>query len=280
VPPGDVPAQGSIQDWARRIRYEWFQKVAGPESWIVLAHHADDLAETVLMRICRGAGLGGMPSMLPLKGNLWRPLLALTREDIQNLASRLKILHREDSSNAKMDYSRNRLRHRILPELEKLYPGVRTNLCLFSQDSRQWLDLLAEHETAADSPETWQRLQKAPASQRILDRIHREWGSGVQVSRTFLGQVYETLAEGRTGVFQIDAAHEIRLHDGLLELKTITQPISARWMQYRQSLVGSALPRRLGRKSRWEDEAFGEREPDKRQRGEKVSNDEWPPKKS
>lgn len=282
VPTEERPAQG-IQDWARQVRYRWFEERAADDAWIVLAHHADDLAETVLMRIARGAGLGGLPSMHLLKDNLWRPLLGLSRSDIQILASRQKIVHREDSSNAKMDYSRNRVRHLILPELEKLYPGVRKNLCALAEASQQWIDLLRQPEQdlgASESAAAWKALQRAPGCQRILDRIHEEWGSAVAVTRSFLEQVYQALCDEQAGVFQIDAAHEIQTDRGRLVLRIVDQPLSARWKQYRRSLVGSVLPTRLGGHSQWKDGKQRGKQPEGTGNKAKVFRDESPLKKS
>lgn len=278
IPAEERPEQG-IQDWARQVRYHWFAEQARNDAWIVLGHHADDLAETVLMRIARGAGLGGLQGMHVLKGNLWRPLLKLSRAEIQNLAARQKIVHREDSSNAKMDYSRNRIRHLILPELEKLYPGVRRNLCTLAEASQEWIALLDQSPALDGSENTasWRALQKAPGCQRILDRIHHEWGSDVSLSRSFLEQVYEALCSERATVFQVDVAHELRTAEGRLELINIDQPISARWKQYRRSLLGSDLPTRLSRRSQWVDDKSREKKPDDE---EKVFRDERPPKKS
>ena len=116
----------SIQMAARELRYEWFNKIAAENNYsnIAVAHHAGDLAETLLLNLIRGTGLKGLCSMAPVNGNIIRPLLFATRESIQQYATENNIDYREDRSNASDDYTRNYIRHHIIPQLEKLNPSL------------------------------------------------------------------------------------------------------------------------------------------------------------
>ena len=114
----------SLQEWARKTRFDWFYSVSGPGDWIVLGHNENDLAENALLRMARGSGVHNLGGMSQIKSPLWRPLLDVDRPTIEQIAHRQKIPHREDSSNAKLEYSRNRIRHIVLQELNQLYPGA------------------------------------------------------------------------------------------------------------------------------------------------------------
>ncbi len=113
----------SIQEVARDLRYQFFDELRQSLGFgnIATAHHADDNAETILLNIIRGTGVAGL-SGIPLRRkdlNLVRPLLFATRQQIQAYASERNLAFREDSSNAANDYSRNFLRHKIIPLLQK-----------------------------------------------------------------------------------------------------------------------------------------------------------------
>ena len=90
------------------------------EGKIALAHHQDDLAETMLHHLARGTGIGGLCSLKPVSGNRIRPLLCLTREEIEAYLSARQIAWCTDSTNAEDDYTRNRIRHNIMPDLKTM----------------------------------------------------------------------------------------------------------------------------------------------------------------
>ena len=90
-------------------------------------HTADDVAETVLMNLARGAGLRGLAGIPPVRGRISRPLIRQTREDILEYLEHLEQPYRSDPTNLAGDYARNRIRLEVLPVLEELYPGARKN---------------------------------------------------------------------------------------------------------------------------------------------------------
>ncbi|WP_297336832.1 tRNA lysidine(34) synthetase TilS [Algoriphagus sp.] len=120
----------SIQMAARQLRYEWFEKLrqARNLSGIILAHHEDDQVETVFLNLLRGTGLDGLQGMADRNGQLIRPLLTFSREDLAAFAQEKKISWREDSSNQKTDYKRNKLRLEVLPKLYESNPDAKKNL--------------------------------------------------------------------------------------------------------------------------------------------------------
>lgn len=116
----------SIQIAARELRYTWFSTLASEENIdsVALAHHADDVAETMLINLCRGTGISGLHGILPRNGLFVRPLLFAQRADIVEYANDHRIKFREDSTNKKDKYTRNNIRLNVLPVLKKSYPEV------------------------------------------------------------------------------------------------------------------------------------------------------------
>ena len=138
----DVPALAKkrglgIEAAARIARYDFLAEVAHKvgANRVAVAHHADDQAETVLMHLLRGAGLDGLSGMgycAPLPGHpdllVIRPLLNMSRAEIEAYCREHNLQPRQDATNADTTYTRNRLRHEILPSLETLYPQVKRSL--------------------------------------------------------------------------------------------------------------------------------------------------------
>ena len=131
----DVPAEAkksgeSIEEAARRIRYAFFDKVMEEMHVPILAtaHNADDNAETVILNLTRGSGTRGacgIPAVRSVKnGTLVRPLLAVSRAEIEEYCRKNSLDYVTDSTNLCDDYARNRIRHRVLPELRTLNPDV------------------------------------------------------------------------------------------------------------------------------------------------------------
>ncbi len=114
----------SIQVAARELRYNWFEKIRREYGYdsVAVAHNKDDVAETFLINVSRGTGLKGITGIKSKQNDLIRPLLFARRVDILNYCSQNHIEFREDSSNLSTKYTRNRLRHNIIPEFEKINP--------------------------------------------------------------------------------------------------------------------------------------------------------------
>ena len=130
----DVP--GLSREWklgeeetGRIVRKEAFQREAAVcgrkdrKIKIALAHNQEDLAETMLHNLCRGTGLRGLCTMRPVDGEIIRPILCLSRDKIAEYLKEKKISHIQDSTNLSDEYTRNRIRHNILPMLEQQVNG-------------------------------------------------------------------------------------------------------------------------------------------------------------
>ena len=116
----------SLQALARSLRYDWFEELReqGTIAFFLTAHQLDDSLETFLINFLRGTGLAGLRGILPKRDFYRRPLLEVSRQEIQDYAAAHAISWREDSSNKSNDYLRNHLRNKVLAELKELQPGL------------------------------------------------------------------------------------------------------------------------------------------------------------
>ena len=119
------PGEKGLEAAAREARYAFFHALPGK---IATAHTADDNAETVLLRMVRGTGLKGLGAIAPKNGNIIRPMLSITREEIEAFLDQYSLPHVEDSSNGENDFLRNRIRHSVMPLLRQENPRIGENL--------------------------------------------------------------------------------------------------------------------------------------------------------
>lgn len=114
----------SIEMMARKLRYDWFATFEHEFDFIATAHQANDVAETLLLNICRGTTLRGLASIPAVNGKIIRPMLEFTAEEIRNYASIHQIAFAIDCTNADESIKRNRLRASVLPILRELNPNL------------------------------------------------------------------------------------------------------------------------------------------------------------
>ncbi|WP_394351108.1 tRNA lysidine(34) synthetase TilS [Chryseobacterium fistulae] len=115
----DNKPQNSIQVWARELRYTFFKHVQEKENleFLVTAHHLNDQLETFIINLSKAAGLSGLSGIPSNDHNILRPLLSFTKDEIYQFAKEHHIEYREDLSNKKNDYLRNKIRNEIVPKL-------------------------------------------------------------------------------------------------------------------------------------------------------------------
>ena len=132
----------SEEEAGRIARYECFEKYAKEYHCekIAVAHHQNDAAETILFRMLRGTGPQGMAGILPVNGKIIRPFLCLSREEITDILQNIGQEYVNDSTNTSEEYSRNYIRHRILPELESVNQKATAHI---SELGMQMQELLA-----------------------------------------------------------------------------------------------------------------------------------------
>jgi tRNA(Ile)-lysidine synthase len=120
----------SVQMAARELRYDWFEKIRMEFSYdyIAVAHNLNDNIETLLINLIRGTGIAGLTGMKPLSGRIIRPLLFATRQEITSYCKLHEINYREDMSNAETRYTRNKIRHLVIPLLREINPSIESTL--------------------------------------------------------------------------------------------------------------------------------------------------------
>ncbi|MBI4513209.1 MAG: tRNA lysidine(34) synthetase TilS [Gemmatimonadetes bacterium] len=190
---------------------------------LVTAHHADDQAETVLIRLLRGASLGGLAGMSPRRApGVVRPLLGFWRRELEAYAAERGLEVREDATNVRAAYLRNRVRHELLPRLEKEFnPRMRETLVRLAEEAgrarRVWYRFLREVEPGLSPVREPGRI--VVAAPRLLEydeptraELLRRWAAslGVEMARGSLRAAQRFLKTGRSGG-SVDLSGELRL---------------------------------------------------------------------
>ena len=167
----------SVEEAGRGARYRFLEEIAPPGALIATAHTLDDVAETVLINLLRGSGLGGMAGIPARRGRVVRPLLADRRAELRSLLDAAGLEFRTDPSNADPAFLRNRVRAEVLPVLESIRPGAVERIGRFSRLAAAddaFLDELAAAElarrTGASGSIDW-RTPPVPALGRRVLRL-------------------------------------------------------------------------------------------------------------
>ncbi|HKW37126.1 MAG TPA: tRNA lysidine(34) synthetase TilS [Burkholderiales bacterium] len=211
-----------LEGAARKARYEVFARVDA--DFVVLAQHRDDQAETLLLRLLRGAGLRGLAAMAPLRAlegtraKLLRPLLDVPRADIEAYARSRGLEWIEDESNADTVRQRNFLRHDVLPALEKQFPAARAAMARAASnlgEARDLLDAMAKSDLdtcrAGDAVEVPALLALGEARAKNLLRHWCETRGIQPLSAARLGELMRQLRESRVDAQTAVAAGDWRL---------------------------------------------------------------------
>lgn len=190
----DVPAQqsasgGSLESVARDCRYRFLRQVARDAGGALIAtgHHKDDQAETVLLHLLRGSGAQGLGGIRPRQDDLIRPLLCLTRQEIEDYCRAKALNPCKDETNSVLDFRRNRLRHETIPLLREAFnPSLTETLCRTAEILSAESDFL-DHQAAAvletliikESPAcvlrtaAWRQLHVALQRRVLLKLLYR-----------------------------------------------------------------------------------------------------------
>ena len=169
-----VPGKKGLEAAARDARYAFLNTLPGK---IATAHTADDNAETVLMHLVRGTGLKGLGAIAPVNGKLIRPMLSVTRQDVEDFLEEYHLPHIEDSSNHTDQFLRNRIRRQVMPLLKAENPSLAENLSAMALRLRQdeaALDRLAVTEPMPAVDEL--KAMDPAIRNRILEKFLKECG--------------------------------------------------------------------------------------------------------
>ncbi|MGC3942362.1 tRNA lysidine(34) synthetase TilS [Streptococcus koreensis] len=208
---------------ARQFRYDFFEKVMKEEacSALVTAHHMDDQAETILMRLIRGSRprhLKGIPLKQPFgQGVLIRPLLYFKKEDFP------EIFHYEDKSNQSLDYFRNRVRHRYLPLLEEENPQVTSALVNLGEDLSHWHQALKELTKDLNPQDVTQFQKQSPAVQIYLLEEYIASFPDLQLSRAQFEQLHRIVVNKSNTQQVLKNGYEIYKDYHYFEIRKISR---------------------------------------------------------
>jgi tRNA(Ile)-lysidine synthase len=138
--------QMGVQETARKLRYDWFKQLIKKHGfdYLLTAHHLSDNTETFFINIVRHTGIGGLHGIPVKNKHIVRPLMFTTRDLIEQYINQHKYNHREDASNAKDDYLRNKIRHHLSPQLEKHLPNFHEHLMTVCTHVKDYEDLSIE----------------------------------------------------------------------------------------------------------------------------------------
>ena len=172
---GDVkPGKKGLESAARDARYAFLHGLSGK---IATAHTADDNAETVLLHLIRGTGLKGLGGITPVSGNVIRPMLNITRQEVEEFLEEWCLHHIEDSSNGTDAFLRNRIRHNVMPLLRQENPRIGENLSVMAlrlRKDEEYLSAQADFETLP-TVESLKTMHSAVRG-RIIERFLKESG--------------------------------------------------------------------------------------------------------
>ena len=149
----------SIEMAARELRYGWFSELMDTHGFdhLLVAHNSNDSAETMLLNMLRGTGLRGLCGIREVSGAVLRPMLGFSRAEIEAFAAAQGITFREDITNSDVDIARNRLRHNVFPEFEKINPSfldtLATEAARFAQAEEILDDVFAMEKAVLSSRE-------------------------------------------------------------------------------------------------------------------------------
>ncbi len=197
----------SLESGARRIRYEFYEKiiVSTGASKIALGHNADDQAETVMMRLLRGSGAQGLGGIPPVRGSKFiRPLIEVSRSEIDEYLEQLQLKPRQDSSNLSTVYERNKVRLELIPMLEREYrPNIKQIL-------QQTGDILrAEDDLLTDlARESMENCVQFPDVRTAIIRISDFRGYHLALQRRILRLAIEKLTGDLSG-FDYDHIRDV-----------------------------------------------------------------------
>jgi len=226
----------SIQMAARELRVNWFKNICIENNYkyYATAHHQDDAIETYFINQIRGTGLAGLHGILPKQGQLIHPMLFCNKSDITQFAQSNKISWRDDSSNNRTKYLRNKVRHQLIPLLKEINPNISTILLenmrrlkssedLYRVKIEELKDAIVDvydNKTSIDI----NQLKMIPQKELVLFEIMNSYG----FNYTQISQILKT-SETESGSFIDSGSHILLKNRDLLILKEKNETTNEIW---------------------------------------------------
>lgn len=222
--------QVSIEMAARELRYGYFRQLRddiGAET-VCVAHHRDDAVETLLMNLLRGSGIHGLTGIRPCNGHIVRPLLGVSRQEIEEYLHSIGQDYVTDSTNLQPDVLRNKLRLQLLPLLETLYPGASDNIArsayYLSEAEKVYNSIWSAHGVQNDCPQSatlsLSAVKDFPSPLCLLHEFLTPFG----FNRTQIEQILTHLDDGPGRIFS-SATHTLVIDRESIMVEPIQQPM-------------------------------------------------------
>ncbi len=214
----------SIEMIARNLRYAWFEEIGREYDFIATAHQADDVAETLLLNLCRGTGLNGLASIPPRNGKIIRPMLPFSAEEIRQYAHDHHIHYAVDYTNTDEQIKRNRIRHSVLPVLKELNPNliptITRNCDIFRRQQHFFQRAVENIKEELVTPKEdgcvvdWNTLAQHPDREVILYEILSDFGFSSAVVTDLCNHT-----DVQTGVTHTSPTHTLLVNRDTLEIR-------------------------------------------------------------
>jgi len=225
TPSISLESKKGIQETARVLRYDWFDRLAKEFHYdkIATGHHLDDQAETVLHNLIRGAGLQGAKGIPLQNGILIRPLIFVSKKEILSYVLENSIPYREDLSNLKTQYTRNQIRHQILPPMNAINPKASRHIAQFG----------LRIQSILPGYHLWKKTQiekyitKAERGFRLITPDLIDWGLLYVLLEDFgfnesqIGQLHLTIQNKEKGKIFLSPAYKLYYTGDFLDIQKI-----------------------------------------------------------
>ncbi len=207
----------SVQLAARELRYDWLEKIRKENDFhnIATAHHLNDQAETILLNFIKGSGVRGLKGIPSKNGKIIRPLLEISKQEIETYQKENNILFKSDSSNDSIKYQRNFLRHEVIPKIKSINPAFENNILSFSQQMNDLKKIVESYHQGIRKKLLTQKqecailnvntLKSLPAHKTVLYEILRTYN----FNSNQLEEVYNFIQNPKTGKQFLSSTHRI-----------------------------------------------------------------------
>ena len=236
----------STQMAARDLRYEWFRHLLKDEGYdyIATAHHLNDSIETAIFNFTKGTGISGLRGILPISGILIRPLLFASKSQIVEYALATNLKWREDSSNKETKYSRNLIRHKIIPVLKEINPSLDST---FTQTQRR---LISTEKLLMDQAERFRSerlsrngndiyIEKVDIYSQyevVLEEVFKPFGFNFQQ----ILEIKRVLDQGSGKVF-LSNSHQLNIDRDYLIISPLAEDTGVKYMLEEDTCVDNGL---------------------------------------
>jgi len=217
----------TVEEAGRKARYQLFQRLAGKTGKIATAHTLSDRYETMLFHLTRGTGLKGLCGIPPMRGQVIRPLIGVTREEVEAYCVEHGIVYVTDSTNLDTVYSRNKIRLSVIPKLLEINPHAveqaGKTLALLEQDS-SYLEEMAVRQLQDCQQDEGLVTERLPLHPSIRSRVLRQWleSKGITADYDTLERIEQLVSQG--GKLNISGNHFLTVEKGVLKLAVEYDP--------------------------------------------------------